>query len=65
MELRCKKTKEIVIPLITEERNDGSIAVTSPIVPMFYVVGGNQDLALDNAMAILKDHLEKNHRVEI
>ena len=64
MRLRRKKTKEIVIPLVTEERDDGSIGVTSPIVPMFYVVGRNQALALDNAMAILKDHLEQNHRVK-
>ena len=61
----AQKTKEFVIPLITEERDDGSIGVTRPIVSMFYVVGRNQALALDNALVILKDHLEKKHRVEI
>ena len=54
-----------MIPLIAKERDDGSFGVTSPIVPMFYVVGRNQALALDNALAILKEHLEQNHRVEI
>ena len=58
-------SKIIVIPLVTEERADGSYAVTSPLVPMFHVVGGNQAEAWDNVKAILKEHLEQNHGIEI
>ncbi len=62
---RRRKIKEIVIPLIAEERSDGSCAVTSPIVPMFYVVAKDQASAWDNAIAILKKHLEQNYHIEI
>lgn len=60
-----RTTKEIVIPLVAEKRDDGSYAVTSPLVPMFHVVGGDQAEAWDNVKAILKEHLELNYNVEI
>ncbi|MEE9250834.1 MAG: hypothetical protein V3U93_06875 [Alphaproteobacteria bacterium] len=62
---RGRKIKEIVIPLIAEERDDGSYGVTSPIVPMFYVVAKDQASAWDTATAILKEHLEQNYHIEI
>ncbi len=65
MGIRRRKIKEIVIPLVAEERDDGSYGVTSPIVPMFYAVAKDQASAWDNATAILKEHLEKNYHIEI
>jgi len=58
-------TKEVVIPLVTKERDDGSYGVTSPLIPMFHVVGADEPAALKTAVGILKEHLEKNYQVEI
>ena len=62
---RQRKIKEIVIPLIAVERDDGSYGVTSPIVPMFYVVGKDQASAWKISIVILKEHLEQNYGIKI
>ncbi len=55
-----KAVKQIVIPLVAARRPDGSVGVTSPNVPIFYVVGADEASALDNAVRILREHLERN-----
>ena len=57
--------KEVVIPLMSEKRDDGSYSITSPLVPMFHVVGVDEPTALATAMDILKDHLEQNFNIKV
>lgn len=53
-------TKEIVIRLICERRPDGWYAITSPDVSMFYIADHDAPTAMETALPILKEHLERN-----
>lgn len=57
--------KRITIPLASEKRSDGSYSITSPLVPMFHAVGEDEPTALNNAVEILKGHLERNYPFKV
>ncbi len=49
-----------MITLLGEERNDGSVYVHSPDVPLFHVVAPHAGDWVDWVEPILKEHLERN-----
>ena len=54
-----------VIELLGEERQDGTVCIHSPNVPLFHVVAPNLAEALPTALPILKEHLERNLGKEV
>ena len=59
------ETREAVIPLLVEERADGSFSMTTPIDEMFHVVGKTKEQLEAAAQTILKEHLERNYPVKV
>lgn len=52
--------KEYHITLQGERRADGSVFIKSPELPLFSVVGDNEQDALSNALRILPEYLRAN-----
>ena len=50
----------VVIELVGEEREDGSVLVHSPNLPLFVAVAPDTDSVLRIVLPILKEHLEQN-----
>ncbi len=63
--LRKSEMREVVISMALGEREDGSFQVTIQVLPMFHVVGATKPEALETAMNILKEHLERNFGVKV
>jgi hypothetical protein len=52
--------RAIFVELTGERRGDGSVLIRSDDLPMFCVVGDDEQSALDTAMAVLPEYLRLN-----
>lgn len=57
--------REAVIRLECGLRDDGSVHVSSPDVPLFHVVGGDAADAQEIAIAVLKEYLALNYEMKV
>lgn len=51
---------EVFIELVAETRSDGVVSVKSDDLPLFNVLGSDEEDALNNAMALLPEYLSQN-----
>jgi len=51
---------QYLIELNGERRDDGTVFIVSPDLPLFSVIGHNEQAAIDHAMKVLPEYLKAN-----
>ena len=57
--------REMVIELRCSVRDDGTIHVSSPHIPLFQIVGSDEAEVEKLVLAVLEEHFQRNHQLTL